>query len=127
MNEKPIILFDGNCSFCLQSMLFIQRKQKTNSFLFISVWTEEGKQLLKKYQIENVDSVVLIKDANVFIYSTAILRICGELIFPLPLMKLFFIVPVFIRDTIYKGFASNRYRWFGRKNECEIIPGNKMD
>ena len=125
--KKSIILYDGNCSFCFHSMLFIKRKLKRDSFDFISIESEEGKQLCEKYRLRSVDSVVLIEGEKAFIYSSAILRICGELVFPYQLMKLFLIFPSFILDALYKTFAANRYRWFGKKDNCDIIPGSKIN
>jgi predicted DCC family thiol-disulfide oxidoreductase YuxK len=32
--------------------------------------------------------------------------------------KIFMVVPRFIRDGVYSLVAKNRYKWFGKKNEC---------
>jgi predicted DCC family thiol-disulfide oxidoreductase YuxK len=33
-------------------------------------------------------------------------------------VKMFWIVPKSIRDAVYNLIAKNRYKWFGKKNEC---------
>jgi predicted DCC family thiol-disulfide oxidoreductase YuxK len=38
------------------------------------------------------------------------------------LLYVFIVVPKFIRDAVYNLVARNRYKWFGKKNEC-WLPG----
>jgi len=33
-------------------------------------------------------------------------------------VKIFWAVPKFIRDAVYNLIAKNRYKWFGKKEEC---------
>jgi predicted DCC family thiol-disulfide oxidoreductase YuxK len=40
-------------------------------------------------------------------------------------MKVFFIIPRFLRDPIYDFIAKNRYRWFGKKDTC-MMPDKKI-
>jgi predicted DCC family thiol-disulfide oxidoreductase YuxK len=40
-------------------------------------------------------------------------------------MYAFKIVCSFIRDLVYDWIANNRYRWFGKKEEC-MIPTPEM-
>jgi predicted DCC family thiol-disulfide oxidoreductase YuxK len=35
-------------------------------------------------------------------------------------VKIFWIVPNFIRDGVYNIIARNRYKWFGEKKECWV-------
>jgi predicted DCC family thiol-disulfide oxidoreductase YuxK len=42
-----------------------------------------------------------------------------------PVLSSLRIVPRFLRDRIYDGFASKRYRWFGKKEAC-MIPTPEM-
>jgi predicted DCC family thiol-disulfide oxidoreductase YuxK len=32
----------------------------------------------------------------------------------------FIIIPAFIRDAVYRFIAANRYRWFGKKDQCRL-------
>lgn len=34
--------------------------------------------------------------------------------------NLFWVIPASIRDIVYNIIARNRYKWFGRKEECMI-------
>ena len=37
-----------------------------------------------------------------------------------PVLAVFKILPRFVRDNIYDYIAANRYRWFGKKDQCMI-------
>ncbi|MCA6452057.1 MAG: DUF393 domain-containing protein, partial [Chitinophagaceae bacterium] len=52
--------------------------------------------------------------------SEAALRVTKGITGAWPILYVFRIVPVGIRDGIYNIVARNRYRWFGRKNECWV-------
>jgi predicted DCC family thiol-disulfide oxidoreductase YuxK len=41
------------------------------------------------------------------------------------MLYVFKIVPAFLRDLVYDWVASNRYRWFGKKEAC-MIPTPEM-
>jgi len=51
-------------------------------------------------------------------HSTAALRILKKLGGIYSLTYIFVILPAFIRDLVYKTFAKNRYRLFGKKDMC---------
>jgi predicted DCC family thiol-disulfide oxidoreductase YuxK len=57
--------------------------------------------------------------------SSAALKIASKLGFPRNLLGVFLIVPIFVRNWIYNYIAKNRYKWFGKQNEC-MIPTEKL-
>jgi predicted DCC family thiol-disulfide oxidoreductase YuxK len=81
-----------------------------------------GKSLLEKYQFntENFFSIVLVIDGKAYDRSRAALEIARRLNGLWPLMYVFVIVPPFLRNFVYDWIAKNRYRWFGRTDECMI-------
>ena len=118
---SSIVLFDGVCNFCNDAVNFIIRRDVEGQFKFAPLQSETGQELRQKYAIEpDVDSIVLIEDGMAFTHSTAGLRIAQGLGGVLSLAYVFIIVPAFIRDFIYKTFAKNRYRLFGKKEVCMI-------
>ena len=116
---SSILLFDGVCNFCNDSVNFIIRRDPDKKFKFAPLQSEFGIEMRKKYEIANdVDSVVLIENDNAYLHSTAALRIAKNLGGIYSLAYVFIIVPSFIRDTFYKLFAKYRYRLFGQKDIC---------
>ena len=67
-----------------------------------------------------VDSVVVYYKGVYYTRSDAALQIAKLLGGFWALFLVFYILPRFIRNGIYDWVARNRYKWFGRKNECMI-------
>jgi predicted DCC family thiol-disulfide oxidoreductase YuxK len=122
MENKAIILFDGVCNFCDSSVQFVLKRDKKAYFNFASLQSEIGQQLLEKYKIpkDKFESLVLIENDKAYLFSTGALRIARKLNGAWPLLYGFIIIPPFIRDFFYKLIANNRYRLFGKKEECMI-------
>jgi predicted DCC family thiol-disulfide oxidoreductase YuxK len=122
MKNKAIILFDGVCNFCDSSVQFVLKRDKKAYFNFASLQSEIGQELLEKHKIpkDKFESLVLIENDKAYLFSTGALRIARKLNGAWPLFYGFIIIPPFIRDFFYKLIANNRYRLFGKKEECMI-------
>lgn len=114
-----VLLFDGVCNFCNDSVNFIICRDHDKKFKFAPLQSDIGIEMRKKYGIaDDVDSVVLIENDQAYMHSTAALRIARNLGGIYSVAYGFIIVPAFIRDFFYKTFAKNRYRLFGKKEMC---------
>jgi len=121
-NDKKIILFDGICNLCNKSIQFIIKRDKKDVFRFAALQSEVGQYFLNKFEIDRkrTDSMILIdSEENFYVKSSAALRIAKELP-TISWMRLFLVFPKFFRDGVYNIIAKNRYRWFGKKDECMI-------
>ncbi|GAA4836252.1 thiol-disulfide oxidoreductase DCC family protein [Algivirga pacifica] len=117
-----VILFDGVCNLCNGTVNFIIDRDPKGKFQFASLQSEEGEKVLQQNGIAEVslDSVVLLKNGQLYKKSTAALHIARELKGAWPLFYGFIIVPRFIRDGVYNWIAKNRYKWFGKSDACRI-------
>lgn len=98
----------------------------TAAFQFASLQSEIGKHLTSHYQIpEHIDSLILIHNERVYLQSSAVLHICGQLPGMWKLLKIGMLIPSFLRNRIYHFIAARRYRWFGEKDVC-MIPTPEM-
>ena len=122
MEESPVILFDGVCNFCNGAVNFIIQRDKKSLIKFAALQSEAGRKLLQRFNLpaDELSSIILIEDGNVFTQSSAALKLCKYLTGLWPLMYGFIIVPLVLRDGIYKWIAKNRYKWFGKKDHCMI-------
>jgi len=120
-----IILFDGVCNLCNGSVQFIIKHDSKSVFYFTSQQSKLGKKLIKKYRLEQFDSIVLVSDNRVYLYSDAIVEIVKELDSGLKHLYVFRFVPKTLRDKLYKLFAKYRYTIFGKKEYC-MIPSKKL-
>lgn len=119
---KQTILFDGVCNLCNSSVQFVINRDPRRTFQFAALQSTSGKALLQEHHLPEASlySVILIREGTVYQRSSAALQIVRGLTGLWPLLYIFIIVPPFIRNAIYDWIASNRYRWFGAKNECMI-------
>lgn len=116
-----IILFDGDCNFCDQSVQFIIKRDPQGLFKFASLQSEIGKKLLNKYNTpSDLDSFVLIEGNHCYFKSSAALRICKNLKGMWKLLYVLLVVPKPLRDFFYGIIAENRYKWFGIKESCML-------
>ncbi len=120
--ETPLILFDGVCNVCSGSVLFTIKRDARSKLKFASLQSGFGAEQMKKFNLptSSLNSVLFINKGQLYKKSNAALEIARHLDGMWPALYVFKIVPVFIRDFIYDWIARNRYRWFGKKDECMI-------
>jgi predicted DCC family thiol-disulfide oxidoreductase YuxK len=117
--DHGLILFDGVCNLCSNSVQLIIKNDRKDYFRFASLQSDLGVALKKQYNI-TTDSIVLVEDGKVYTQSSAALMIARRLKGSYPLLYGFMILPRMIRNTVYAWIARNRYRWFGKKEACWI-------
>jgi predicted DCC family thiol-disulfide oxidoreductase YuxK len=121
--DHPIILFDGICNFCSGIVLFTLKRDPEGIFRYAPLQSEAGQSLLRHFGLltDDFNSLILVEGNKYYQKSTAVLRIAKRIRGLWPLLYLFVTVPRPIRDFIYDLVAKNRYKWFGKKEEC-LIP-----
>jgi predicted DCC family thiol-disulfide oxidoreductase YuxK len=114
MDRHGIVLFDGTCAFCERAVVFIATRDPHGYFRFGASQTPEAAALLAPYGVtrETARSIILIEDGQVYLRSTATLRIAARLTPPWSWSRVFLWVPV----------PAIRMRLAGRSNACEIPP-----
>ncbi len=122
MYQHSIILFDGVCNLCNGAVQFVIKRDNKNQFLFASLQSQEGIEILREYNLPSnkMNSFFLVDNGTVYDKSTAALRVLKKLKGLWRIFYIFIIVPKFIRDGVYNWIAKHRYQWFGRKDECMI-------
>jgi len=118
-----VVFFDGVCNLCSESVKFIIKNDRNNVFKFSSLQSEFAQKTLSNKNIKEISTsrtIILLSNNNTYAKSGAVLRIARLLRFPLNLLYIFIIVPPFIRNAVYDYISNNRYRWFGKKQECWI-------
>ena len=122
-----IIFFDGVCNLCNSSVNFVIRRDKQNIFHFASLQWQVARQVLADNfpDEDNFETILYYENGKIFEKSTAVLRIARKLAFPWKLAYGFIIIPRFLRDEVYMLISRNRYRWFGKKEEC-MVPSEEL-
>lgn len=96
--------------------------------MFAPLQGEAGKELISQFKIDTskTDSILLYSEKKgLKTKSSAALAIASKLGFPRNLLRIFYIIPPFIRNWVYDYVAKNRYNWYGKKDAC-MIPTPKL-
>ena len=121
IKNKKVILFDGMCNLCNNSVLKVIRFDTKNNFFFCALQSEVGKKIAQNLNIDLVkmDSILLYQTPSTYNYkATAILKIMRTFGGWWYLTQVCWIVPSFLRNLIYDFIAKNRYKWFGQRESC---------
>jgi predicted DCC family thiol-disulfide oxidoreductase YuxK len=119
---KYIVLFDGVCNLCNSTVQFVMKRDKRKQFLFGSLQGKTGQQYLRQYNLPHnlFNSFMLIEGNKLYTRSTGALRMLKHLGGGWQLLYGFIIIPRFIRDAVYRLIATNRYKWFGKRDQCRV-------
>ena len=118
----PVLLFDGVCNLCNASVQWVIVRDKKSVFHFAALQSEAGQDLLRKFGLDQAefDSVVVIDGDRIYTRSDAALEVAGRLGGVWKLTRIFKIIPRSIRNAVYNWIARNRYRWFGKQEQCML-------
>lgn len=116
------MFFDGECIFCSRAIKFFIKIDKEEIIRYTTLQSDEGRLVMDKLKIgKQMDSVALIDKGEYFIKSDVTFRLLGQLKFPWNVLSALVIIPKFVRDFFYDRIANNRYKIFGKSDQC-LIP-----
>ncbi len=125
-DNQKVVFFDGVCHLCNGSIQFLLKYNSRKDLLFAPLQSDIAIESLGQYGKKELgDSIIYVKNGKVYSESTAALQLAGELMFPISILKVFLILPQFIRNGVYRWIARNRYSWFGKYDSC-MIPGPEV-
>ena len=122
MSDNPVIIFDGLCNLCNRAVTFIINRDPQKLFRFTPMQGELATRLVEDYQAPEMGegALILIQGGESYVRSDAALEIAGSLSGLWPMLTAFRLVPRPVRDSLYSFLARNRYRLFGRRQECAV-------
>jgi predicted DCC family thiol-disulfide oxidoreductase YuxK len=126
--DKKIILFDGVCNLCDATVQFIIKHDKNDLFRFAAIQSEIGQQIVQHIGVDitKTDSILLYEPGHAYYYKAeAALMIAKGLGGIYSLMGIFSVLPKALSNSIYDYVARNRYKWYGKKQDC-MIPTPEM-
>ena len=123
MNVQPklIVVFDTDCLMCSAWVRFILRHERLPSARFISAWSVEGVALAKEHELTPQDldeTYLVVSEGQPLTKSDATFAIFETLNAPWRWATALRCMPRPMRDWFYDRMAKNRYRWFGRQDQC---------
>ena len=122
--KKCIIVIDGLCVMCNSFLKWVLENDKDDKYLFANIQSDF---YMKSMDInKSIDSIILIKENNIFYESEAINHILKDLDKFYLLQLVLNVTPTFISNFFYKIIANNRYKIFGKKDKCELPKKNQL-
>ena len=106
--------FDGRCILCNKSMQMLLKKD-VKGFFKIGFLNDD-------VHLKKMDSIVLSYKGVSYTKSTAILKSVYLLGGIYKIIAVLYLIPKPIRDFAYTKIAQNRYKWFGKLEQCPTLP-----
>ncbi len=128
--SNPIVFYDGVCGLCNRLVQFLLKRDRHDRLRFAALQSEFAASLLKRHGLDarDLDTVYLVlhckSGERVLARSDAILYLLRQLGGVWGIAGLGRVLPKWVRDGIYKIIAGNRYRVFGRYDNC-LLPEEK--
>lgn len=122
LEGKTVIFFDGVCDLCNGMVQFVIRRDRNKRFHFASLQSETGQRVLQALppELKNIDSILLYANEEVYAESAAAIKITAMLQGAWRSTKTLLIIPSGVRNFFYRVIARNRYRWFGKSDQCMV-------
>ena len=117
-----VIVFDGSCVLCSSWVAFLLRHAERGRFRFAVTQSPAGRKLLEANGVnaDNPGTFLLVDAGQAYTQSDAAIRMLRALRGAWRAAALARVVPRPMRDAIYRWVARNRYRWFGRREQCFV-------
>ncbi len=121
-----LVLIDGQCVLCSASFRFVARRDPTCRFRFTAIQQGYGRRIAQSLGIDPDDptTFAVVLGGRALAKSDGALAILGHL----PGWRwtaLLRVAPRGLRDWVYDRVARNRYRLFGRLDQC-MVPGGEL-
>jgi predicted DCC family thiol-disulfide oxidoreductase YuxK len=117
--DDDVILYDGVCVFCSRWVGFVAARDVQQRVRFTAIQSGYGTRLAQAFGIdpEDPDTNAVIHGGVAYFKSDAALTVLSNL----PRWgRALRVVPKPLRDAVYNLVARNRYRIFGKYEECFV-------
>jgi predicted DCC family thiol-disulfide oxidoreductase YuxK len=119
-DDHPIIIFDGHCVMCSGFAQFILKHDRQDTFRLMAGQSVLGQAIYRHLGLDptNFETNILLHQGQALFKSQGSIRIFRLLGFPWSAAALLCVLPRPLRDRLYEVVARNRFKWFGRREQC---------
>lgn len=123
--DMPVFIFDGHCVLCSNGVAFIMKHDLRGRVRFLSAQSDLGAHIYRFLDKPLDDSYIFIDRHGVHMKSDGWFQVAETLGGGWRLWTIFRIIPRPVRDWAYDILARNRYRWFGKTDQCAILTADQ--
>lgn len=123
-----VLFYDGTCNLCDASVQFVLKHESNHELFFCSLDSRLGQVLMDNHpELKDIDAIIIADtdSRTLYVASDAVIQVAQHLRKPWSIVSLGRLVPICLRETLYRLVAKNRYRIFGTKQSCRL-PGKEM-
>tara|TARA_Y200000002_G_scaffold47986_1_gene34613 strand:- start:1090 stop:1482 length:393 start_codon:yes stop_codon:yes gene_type:complete len=122
--SRDVLILDGDCGLCHRLAEFVDKRIMDRELLAFRPGNSEDAELLfskMRESIRSADTVYLVREGRTYIRSAAAIRCLlymrahWRLLFPV-----LWIIPLPIRDLVYRIVARYRHLFFERPEYCSF-------
>ena len=122
--SRDVLILDGDCGLCHRLAEFIDKRIMDEELLAFRPGNSEDAELLfskMPESLRNLDTVYLIRGGRVYVRSAAAIRCLLYMrVHWRSLFPVLWIIPLPIRDLVYRIVARNRHLFFERPEYCSF-------
>lgn len=122
----PVVFYDGDCGFCNRSVQFLLDHEGGADLRFCALQSETAKRFFNEHGFPQPDlsTFYFWNEGQLYERSTAGLKVTRFLKAPYSWLRLFLIVPRFLRDGVYNAIAKRRHQLANQ--QCAVpTPGQR--
>ncbi len=117
----PIVFFDGQCVMCNGFLDWMMAIDRSALLRVAPLQGETAKRLLPPFPDQSEDwSIYFLDETGLYSQSEAVIQILRRLGGFWGVLTVGGVVPVALRDAIYRVVASNRYQILGKRETCRV-------
>jgi predicted DCC family thiol-disulfide oxidoreductase YuxK len=116
--KRVVLFFDGYCNLCNGAARFVLNYENAADLKFASLQGQTAQEYLPS---SLPDSLVMWIDGKVYVESSAALKLIPYLKWYFQFLRILWIFPSILRNTVYRFIAKNRIRWFGSSTFCAVM------
>jgi len=115
-----IVYFDGLCNVCNKFVDFLIRRDSARVFKFAPLQGSTARARLPADKVNDLSTMAFQDGDRIYFESGAAIRALAALGGVWSLMRIFLLVPSFVRDFVYRWVADHRYLFAGRRDTCRV-------
>ena len=126
-DKSNIIFFDGVCNLCNFWVKYVVRNDPEGIFCFSSLQSDFTENFLSQNNINSdFETIIFFSEGRFLKESDAVISILFKIGgFNRLLSRIIKLLPLKLRDGLYKFVSGNRYQLFGKKEHC-MVPNESI-